>query len=312
MLVFLATSPLASISAGRLLLLGGLALAATLALARIFPRTRGTTLAAPWWWSVASVATLLSVEAWLGAADAEDWHTHVRYAAATSTFWPLMALLGAKRPQDRGWQFIVLSLGGVVLLPAGEGLLYSPGTPFVLPPAWSVFVVGLAGLGFFNGLPTRRWLATLFTAAGRVLLLAPAIRWTSELTASVQDAPTWGLGCIVAGWACDALIGPRCSAARDIDRVWLDFRDAFGLLWGLRVADRFNAAARQLQWGARLRWSGLDRESPDAERADAEVREAPRDLAPETAAAIRQNLEMLLRRFVSQEWFDRRWENRLD
>ena len=44
-------------------------------------------------------------------------HSPLDFAAAMIVFCPAMALLGAKRPQDKPWQLIVLSLWGILALP---------------------------------------------------------------------------------------------------------------------------------------------------------------------------------------------------
>src|SRR5438132_5998673 len=100
------------------------------ALGLVRPRLRGTTLLAPWWWSLFSLAAVMSVETMLGSSSAGGdvrWAPAARYAAAVTTFGPIMAVLGAKRPQDRAWQFIVLSLLVVLALPSGEALAFRDG-----------------------------------------------------------------------------------------------------------------------------------------------------------------------------------------
>lgn len=272
------------------------------ALARVSSRLRGTTLVVPCWWFCGSLAALCAINAWLALRPAAVWHSHLRYAAAVTTFWPLVALLGARRPQDRAWQLVVLSLWIVLLLPAAEGILYSPETPLELSAAWQLFVLGLAAIGAANGLPTRRWRASILLLAGRLCLLAPSLSWASALvTGSRLDVTAAGAGLMIAGLLFDALLPPRRRPAHAIDRVWLDFRDTYGLLWGLRLAERFNAASRQLGWRIRLRWTGLD-----CEQGSRRI-----ELPAETLAAARQNLEMLLRRFVSPEWFSSRWDERV-
>src|SRR4051794_207498 len=86
----------------------------------------GTTLTAPWWWSVVSLLALALAEfvTAFWKSDSDPSAAALRFIAATSTFCPLMALLGAKRPQDRGWQFIVFSLWVVLALPGLEWLLF--------------------------------------------------------------------------------------------------------------------------------------------------------------------------------------------
>ena len=105
-------------SIGPLMIVALLALPALSWLVVGFVRLRGTTLRAPCGWSVLSLLIIVAAEVLidllrLGAAAAT-----VRYLAATTTLCPLIGLLGAKRPQDRGWQFIVATLWVVLALPA--------------------------------------------------------------------------------------------------------------------------------------------------------------------------------------------------
>ena len=50
----------------------------------------------------------------------------------------------------------------------------------------------------------------------------------------------------------------RSSAAIEpLEQLWSDFCDQFGVVWGLRVAERINATAAQNGWNVRLTWHGL-------------------------------------------------------
>jgi hypothetical protein len=93
--------------------------------------------------------------------------------------------------------------------------------------------------------------------------------------------------------------------------VWLDFRDAFGVVWALRVADRFNATAQICGWPVRLGWHGLnvDRglgEANQSAQSDANST-SPAALAGEIGQQMQSTLATLLRRFVSPEWIEQRW-----
>lgn len=267
----------------------------------------GSTLVAPWWWStsVLLIVTALEVLAAIAVSVATTgsnaggtppaWITHVELVAAALTFCPLMALLGAKRPQDRAWQFIVLSLAVVLMLPAAEALLFRPGAPVAMHAARRWFLVILLGVTLVTGLPTRRWLATLLLVAGQILLLGEHVPGLAGVTAALEG---WRipLGMVLVALALVAAAHPwprRQTGLAPWDRTWLDFRDAFGTLWGLRVIERFNDTARRSNWPVRLKWGGYEFEGVEP--------------TAELTTAMRAAMASLLWRFVPGEWLDRRW-----
>jgi len=116
---------------------------------------------------------------------------------------------------------------------------------------------------------------------------------TRELLAPGAAAP-FGMALVVLAWWLWAADLPRGRAATDpLSRVWLDFRDDFGAVWGLRVMERMNASSTMYDWPLVLSWSGL---VPRDDLTD--VFEAP--------PALEDSLRTLLRRFVSREWIDER------
>lgn len=262
-------------------------------------RLVGTTLTGPWWWTVIVTVTLGITELVLAltGADAitvEAW----RFVAGVGVFCPLMSLLGAKRPQDTAWHFIVISLWGMLALPAAEGLFLRPGQPLAIIDARAWFLVGLIGLNILVMLPTRRWLAALLVGAGETCLLWSFLPWTNSGTASWQVLG--GVGCFLAAFVTVTIGHRRAMASAPFDTLWLDFRDAFGALWAVRVLERVNAAAVMYDWPFRLGWNGFHA---------ADNPSAPADISPERAKDLRQNMVNLLRRFVSTEWINARLTN---
>ncbi len=271
---------------------GVAAVAATLA------RLRETTLVGAQGWFAAGLLAIAAVEVWLawagergGATAAEP----LRYGAATLTFCPLMALLGAKRPQDRAWHFIVASLWVVLALPALHVGLLRPGQTLAIPPALAWFMLGLVAIGFLNRLLTPAWLGGLLFAGGQTSLLAGHL----PLVANVPEIERYprvliGLGLIAAAavlswWASCR----RRTNAEPLDRLWLEFRDLFGVFWALRLAERVNSAAAVTKSDLVLRWSGFQT------TAGGRIKES---LSPDAIRLLRQGLENLLRRFVSRAW----------
>ena len=254
---------------------------------------RGTTLVAPWHWSLVSLLAIVGCEVLVagGASPAPEWVAPLRFVAAMSTFCPIMALLGAKRPQDRAWQFIVFSLWVVLSLPAGEWLLF--GGVQELHPAHFWFLVLLTGVGAANGISTRFWLSGLLYCAGQLALVGRYLGTMPALAAN-DWAPLAGVSALVLAWSLVALgVPPPRRADNPLDRVWRDFRDAFGAVWALRVAERINSAATMYCWPVRLDWRGF-RNAATHEPVD------------EVPAVVVESLRSLLRRFVSPEWIDAR------
>lgn len=254
---------------------------------------RGTTLRAPLAWAVASFAAIALAEAavaWL--AVSQTFAVHLRYLAAVGTFCPLMALLGAKRPQDRGWQWVVATLVLVAALPSLNTMAFFPASPIELHGFVRWFLVlPLWGLGLANHLPTRLWPASLLASGGQLWLLAPQMpefAWllpsgiTGELRVATAAA---ALALAATVWA--VAWPARRVTAPPLSQLWLDFRDGFGTVWGLRIALRFQATAEICHWPQSLTWQGLPAEEA---------------LPPEIHQAMEQALRTLLRRFVSDDW----------
>jgi hypothetical protein len=261
-----------------------------------FRQIRGTTLVAPWVWGAISVTTVGAVETFLAldGTNAAAWAPALRYAAAMSTFCPIVALLGAKRPQNVGWQWIVLSLWAILCQPSIEWLLF--GGVAEIHPARFWFLMILVFVGATNGLGTRNWLASVFFSCGQILLLLPY--FSAQPVIAADRAAACGLLSLFLWGVCLLLTDRRSSGvairsdANRLDRVWLDFRDAFGVVWSLRILERMNASATMYDWPVTLTWHGFE----------------PRASAThvDTPSLVEESFRTLLRRFVSPEWIEAR------
>jgi hypothetical protein len=259
-------------------------------------RTRGTTLAAPAAWAVAAAVCLALVEAtiaWSGLPNSAPASSLARYAAAVGTCCPIMAVLGAKRPQDRGWQWVVATLWAVLLVPAGQAWA-SRGGVFELSGMWRIMLAGLIALGPLNYLPTRHAASALLFAGGQLLF------FTERLFAAPLTMPSHrliGLAMMLSA-AMLAARPRRWSAVVDASdesqllrftRRWRSFRDGWGAWWGLRILHRVNEAASLSQWPVRLEWRGfVSNIASDA---------AARPIDEALLAHIEQTFDSLLRRF---------------
>lgn len=250
---------------------------------------RGTTLTAVAVWttiSMFSIAMVALFAASSGQASADVFEA-LRFAAATSVFCPLIARLGAKRPQHGAWQFVVVTLWFVLASPAVEGFVLRPDQPLEVVGVRSWFFLLLIAVGWFDRMLTRYAFAAFLAALGQLFLLGLYLPLPSSL---FQFDTSYCVGAILVSLSVllEVLDFPRRKTPSDsLDRLWLDFRDRFGTLWGLRILERLNDAASRYDWNLRLTWMGF-------RRLDAEGGELP--------GSFQTTFDNLLRRFVSPEW----------
>jgi hypothetical protein len=106
------------------------------------------------------------------------------------------------------------------------------------------------------------------------------------------------------------------------NRVWSDFRNSFGLLWGMRIVERMSVMSYGSKSPVRLSWSGFHasgtahQPAPEMQTANTTMVAATGDRTavatgnslawPETIGPLEADFRSLLRRFVSNHWIDQR------
>lgn len=273
------------------------------ALARSRSALSETTLLPAWWWAIAALVACSAVEIAAGLLRRDDsWLAPLRYAAAGLTFCPLLAVLGAKRPQHNAWNLIVLTFWGVVALPVAETFFLQRGQRLEIGDARSWFLWPLILLGPINYLPTRNWPAAILVAAGQLLLLGDYLPLIHRPLFAGQQLVALGL--LVAAVLSTATRARRASEEiTPYDRLWLDFRDTFGLFWALRLQERVSAVSQTNDWPLDLAWSGL------VEKASGKPIQ---QVDPAIEPTLRTSLKGLLRRFVSGRWIAERLGSDID
>jgi hypothetical protein len=271
-----------------------------------------STLVPAWWWALAAalVWSITETAGALGGESSAHWLAPLRLAAAALSFCPMLAVLGAKRPQHAAWSFVVAALWAVVSLPAAEALLLQRGQRLEIGDVRGWFLWILIVVAPINYLPTRQWLAAALLAVGQTLALS---EYLPLIRQPLFEGSYLG-GLALAALAVTMVRRPGSRATSAYDRLWLDFRDLFGLFWALRLQERVNAVATTNQWPIDLGWSGLvDRERGRESLAETDTAtgttEPAKDSRPPWVAiepTLRTTLRGLLRRFVSSRWIAER------
>jgi hypothetical protein len=175
-----------------------------------------------------------------------------RYLALCLTGAAGVAVLGARQPQAVAWNFVVLGLLAVLVLPLLESHIL--GQPS-LGPLRTFFLGATLAVCLLNYLPTRFCPAVLLWAlacAGEMTLLVAA---DTDLLARLAPA-IHGL-VLAIPWLAFLCEKTRPTPLSQFDGLWLEFRDHWGLFWAQRVRDQFNRAAVHAGWPAHLYWQGL-------------------------------------------------------
>jgi hypothetical protein len=176
-----------------------------------------------------------------------------------------VAVLGARRPGVGAWNFVLFGLLAVMLLPVAENLVTEKP---LLDPLRTVFLAATVAVGVLNYLPTSLVLAAFLLGLGCALQLVILTERTGELT----TLSWWCLALVP--WLGALTWKLRSSPDTEFDRIWLDFRDGFGFLWGQRLREQFNRAAVNAGWPVVLRWQGLrlsPGSNPPAQAIQAEI-----------------------------------------
>jgi hypothetical protein len=222
------------------------------------------------------------------------WTGRITYLMVLTILASLTSVLGARNPGGIAWAILMVLLVVVFLIPwleeAGR-LRRAHGLGQIqLDSPWTLFYALLVLAGVTNYLPTRYGWAALALGAGLFLEMLGLTRtgWTAEARAAVWTAVAWllALSWWLAEWS-----NRRPSLGRNsVERLWLWFRDHWGVVWAVRIQERFNRSAELSRWPSRLTWFGL---APSF----AATATSPLD-SPQQAEAI---LRGLIRRFVAAE-----------
>jgi hypothetical protein len=260
-------------------------------------RARGTALRPPLIWVAMSMALSALAQAVAFFEPLEGGRPgagHLTYLAVLALLAALISVLNARRPGGRVWAGLMVVLVLVFLIPWLEGqtrLRRAQGlTELHLDAPWTIFYALLVAVGVTNYLPTRFGIAAC--VLGLVFLLEylglTRPEWPAQSRAVLWSwiAWTFALSLSIARSSAD-----RAPAARgSCERLWFWFRDHWGVVWALRVQERFNRSADLARWPIRLTWFGLGPAAPLQP-------EAP----PPEPAQVEATLRGLIRRFA-QPW----------
>ena len=237
--------------------------ASALPLGLAWKSARGMALRPSMAWGMAAV--VLGVMAQLAAgtealATGRPAAGHWAYLASLAALAALVSVLGARNPGGGAWAILMAMLVVIFLVPWLEGSGLSGGAGGLdrlhLDPTWAAFFAVVAGAGVTNYLPTR------FGAAAALVGLGLGCEWSGVCWPGLGPevrAILWSAGPLLGGTG--ILLGSILGRQRPrddspSDRLWLWFRDRWGVVWAMRVRERYNRSASAAGWSS-LSWEGM-------------------------------------------------------
>jgi hypothetical protein len=267
---------------------------------------RGTALRPALVWAALAIAAAIAAQA-VGrgepVAGGRPGAGRLTYLSTLAALAALGSVLNARAPGGRVWAGLMAVLVVVFLIPWLEGpwrVRRAGGLASLhLDAPWTIFYALLVVVGVTNYLPTRFGAAAGWLALGFLLEYLGLTRddWPASRRAMSWSWCAWTLA--AAAWAAHRG-GARAPAARTrLERLWFWFRDLWGVVWALRIQERFNRTAELKGWPVRLGWFGLEPAGAPAGLASgaAPAGPAPGEDLTEAEAAFRG----LIRRFAQPE-----------
>jgi len=282
-------------------------LIATIALIGTFPclwsmrrKLRFTTLLTSWNWLCLGV--LLWAIAWaatcqfsLVSAGRGDllW-----YLVSVVMLCPWISVLGARRPGNAAWTwFVTIPLVAVLSWPALVAFINSPERARLQleePVLLGFLLAWIMGIG--NYLGTRFSFSVLGIGIAVLLVVVPLSVFGSI---DPERARIWATLLLCLSIVRLVRRGRIFnSETPGLNRLWFDFRDYFGIVWGKRILDRFNDSTTKGQSPLRLEMDGFQSTEKISDNPSAETDNARLE--------AEKTMRWLLRRFVDPEWIDAR------
>lgn len=258
--------------------------------------SRHTSLVTAWrWLLLAELAVLLMLisdqvlACWPGRTSDYGW-----CLTSILLLCPPMAVLGARRPGVRVWSlFILLPMVAVLSWPVWTLILQRSelrGLALESPTVIGFFVVLAMSGGNFVG--TRFTVAACCWMLGTAGLFLSCTGWNVVPDGSAPLIRSGGV-LLLAVAVVSTMIRRTAAIRHPVNRLWDDFRHAFGIVWALRMVERVNALAVQEQWTVRLHFAGFPEDGHGHLVSD----------ESQVADACR----WLFRRFVDEPWVEERW-----
>jgi hypothetical protein len=233
-------------------------------LVRAWRGARGTALRPAIVWGGLAVTLGLVSQAVACAeplASGRPWAGHLCYVSVLATLAALISVLNARTPGGGAWAILMALLVLVFLIPWLEGPGQARGARGIerlrLAAPWTIFYGLIVVAGVTNFVPTRYGPASLCLAAGLVVEYLSLTRgdWAPPRKGLVWSVVPWTLA--VAIWVADRRSGWLKPSPVRLDSAWFWFRDHWGVVWGLRVLERFNRSSEAQGWPVRLGWFGV-------------------------------------------------------
>ncbi len=228
--------------------------------------TRGTALRPALVWAILAIVAAVVAQAvgWTEPIDGgRPGAGRLTYLSTLAALAALGSVLNARSPGGRVWAGLMAILVLVFLIPWLEGpwrVRRAGGLTLLhLDAPWTFFYVFLVVVGVTNHLPTRFGTAAVWLALGFLLEYLGLTRddWPASRRASCWSWYAWALA--AAAWAAHRAGWRAPQGCTRLERLWFWFRDLWGVVWALRILERFNRTAELKGWPIRLGWFGLER-----------------------------------------------------